>query len=29
VTKPLAFVIDSPPEIAELAIDLHEHLIQV
>ena len=22
----LAFVIDSPPEIAELAVDLHEHL---
>src|SRR5271156_5476301 len=25
----LAFVIDSPPEIAELAVDLHEHLIQM
>src|ERR1017187_4972202 len=25
----LAFVIDSSPEVAELAIDLHEHLIQV
>src|SRR5882672_12865190 len=25
----LAFVIDSPPEIAELAVDLHEHFIQM
>src|SRR5450432_4557359 len=25
----LAFVIDSPPEIAEPAVDLHEHLIQM
>jgi hypothetical protein len=25
----LAFVIDSPPEIAELAVDLHKHLIQM
>ena len=25
----LAFVIDSPPKIAELAVDLHKHLIQM
>ena len=25
----LAFMIDSPPEIAELAVDLHKDLIQV
>jgi len=29
VSKNLAFMIDSPPEIAGLAVDLHEHLIQV
>ena len=27
--QPLALVIDGPPEIAELGIDLHEDLIQV
>jgi hypothetical protein len=25
----LAFVIDRPPQIAELAVDLHEHFIQM
>ena len=25
----LAFVIDSPPQVAELAVDLHKHLIQM
>jgi hypothetical protein len=29
LSQNLAFVIDSPPEIAELAVDLHENLIQM